>query len=90
MIILSILWVLVTIITCCLCNKIRLAIGIIETSALFLRENFVVIFLPIINFIILATYIIFAVISLAYLYATGKRQFKEKSLPFNGYKHDET
>lgn len=73
MIILSVSWLLVTILTFCLCNKIRLAIGIIQTSALFLRENVMVIFLPLLNLIILVIYITVAIVCIAYLYATGTR-----------------
>jgi choline transporter-like protein 2/4/5 len=52
-------------------NKIRLAIAVIKTATLFVRDNFSIIFLPIVLALIMGAIWVWWIISILYVIALG-------------------
>jgi choline transporter-like protein 2/4/5 len=77
-ILLSITTLLAFCAVCCLCNKIRLSIAIMETSSIFVGDNPASIIMPLINVIAIALWLAFWVGSVTYLYSTGTRKILAK------------
>jgi len=55
----------------CLCSRIRLGIAIYKTTALFMRQNCSVIFIPFAFLIMIAIWVIFWFVSFIYLFSIG-------------------
>lgn len=59
------------IIVCCLCSKINLAIAILKTASMFIREVKSVLFVPVIIFLVSIGFYAFWIIGFLYLYSIG-------------------
>lgn len=74
---------------CCLCNKIRLSIAIMETSSIFVGDNPSSIIMPLVNTIAIALWLAFWVGASVYLYSTGTRVIKKHQYPYGSFKHSD-
>ena len=84
-IIFLLLTILSLVVTVCSCSKIKLAIGIMKTSAIFIEDNPMSILLPFFNIIAVLLYLCWWMGACIYLYSTGERIQGDKLLPFGNF-----
>lgn len=66
-------------------KRIRIGVGILKSSSLFVAENMLVLLLPLLNLTVIVLYFFFWVAVLIYLYSNGevnKTLDPKKSLPY--------
>jgi hypothetical protein len=79
-------WLTALIYTCLvLCNyqKIRLVVCIIKATARFMNENIMILFVPIVNTLLAASFIFIWIIGIVYLYSVGTFEKNPNSYPWS-------
>lgn len=74
---------------CCLYSRIKLAIAIVKTAAMFVGENFSSLLVPLVIFLLIFIQFIWFIVPGIYLYSIGEVKKDEDSmLPFSSFEHD--
>ena len=81
---LAAIWLILTLV---FCNKIRLAIALIEVTSKYIHKTWCIIFVPFLFFVIVVAWLALWLILLVFLYTSG--EFQSDSKIFASYKMDE-
>jgi len=77
-------------VTLLMCNRIRLAVAIMKSAAIFFKDVWEVVFVPVAFFFISAIFLVFWVLALVYIYTSGTIPQEEKYEPINSIDWDNT
>ena len=81
---LAAIWLILTLV---FCNKIRLAIALVEVTSKYIHKTWCIIFVPFLFFVIVVAWIALWLVLLVFLYTSG--EFQSDSKIFASYKMDE-
>ena len=81
---LAAIWLLLTLIYC---NKIRLAIALVEVTSKYIHKTWCIVFVPFLFFVIVVAWLAYWIILLVFLYTAG--EFQSDSKIFASFKMDE-
>ena len=81
---LAAIWFLLTLI---FCNKIRLAIALVEVTSKYIHKTWCIVFVPFLFFVIVVAWLAYWIILLVFLYTAG--EFQNDSKIFASFKMDE-
>ena len=81
---LAAIWLILTLV---FCNKIRLAIALVEVTSKYIHKTWCIIFVPFLFFVIVVAWLALWLVLLVFLYTSG--EFQSDSKIFASYKMDE-
>lgn len=67
---------------CCILNKIRLAVSVIQASARFMTDNPRVVLVPVASFVVSIVFFAYWLVVALYVYSSGGVSSKDGTLPF--------